>query len=480
VTGGPAMALSERDHPSRLAVGGQDAFSGETNAEQALAELRGENQTLRRASRLQNELIELSLADRGVEALLHHLAASIENPVTLADPLFHLIASSPSEAHGDRHRRDAVQQRGTPRSVLDDPLVGAQFRRVAESRRPTLFPAFPEHGMDQRRMMAPVIASGEILGYLTVLEERPLEPVLPEMLEEASRIFAFELLHRRVALQTELHLMTDFLGDLLSGRFTDRDAVVRRAGFLGLDLFRAWTILIVEADDMTAITDRTEGQNPVLALQRLYEIVRRAAQRYAPKTIVVVQSEAIVILQPTPECERLPGAAARALANLLHDEVSVMLSPATVTISLAEACRNLEEFPLRFGEARRALEVARSLDYRCQTVSLDDFGLYGLLSGGVEENQQLRRFAESRLSPILAYDDRRGTALLETLDAYLQEGAGFRPSARRLGIHLNTLRGRLQRIEQLCDIDLSETNVRLELQVALVIHRMAVKPSDTG
>ena len=436
------------------------------------AELAAENEALRRAHALQNELIELSLANWGIEALIQHLAETLGNPVTLADPLFHLIASSPREEHGDRHRREAVHRGGTPRDVLDDPLVGAHFRLVRELGEPTLFPAFPDHGMDQRRMMAPVIAGGEILGYVTVLEEEPFDAVLSEHLAHAARILAFELLNRRIALETELHLMTDFLGDLLSGRFTDRDAVVRRAGFLGLDLFRAWAILIVKADDMAAMTQAAGAPNPVVALQRLYDVVRRRVRQEAPADIVAVQGEAIIVLHASVPPVRTPP---RVLATRLHDEVGQVFPSATISIAIGGLCQELEHFPSQYAEAHRALDVAHGLRRRGATVSLDEFGLYGLLFRR-EDDAQMQRFTRRLLDPLIEYDTRRRTALLDTLDCYLKEGAALRATARRLGVHLNTLRGRLFRIEQLTGVDLSDPAVRFELQLALEIYRIAGAP----
>jgi DNA-binding PucR family transcriptional regulator len=438
-----------------------------------------ENESLRRAAALQNDLIDLALGERGITALVDRLATAVGNPVALADQLFHLIASSPSEAHGDRHRREAIQSRGTPRRVLDDPLVGAHFRLVADRRAPTLFPAFPEHGMDQRRLMAPVLAGEEILGYVTVLEERPFDDQLPATLEQAAKILAVELLKQRVALETELHLITDFLGDLLSGRYAKRDAIVSRAGFLGIDLFRSWVVLIVESDDLDALTEAVRTTNPVTALHRLFETVRRFVRQRLPGGIVVVQSEGIVVLHPAPAQIESAASGPRATARELRLEIARWLPGVTTSIAISGVCRCLEDFPVRYAEARRALDVSRGLRRRDQTVALEELGLYGLLFRR-EDQEELARFSDRLLGAVIAYDRRRGTRLVETLDVYLSEGAGFRATARRLGIHLNTLRARLQRIEEVAGLDLADPRTRLDLQIALEIARVSQQLATTN
>jgi purine catabolism regulator len=441
-------------------------------ANQRGADLIAENDSLRAALALQNDLIDLALAERGVAAMVDRLAAAVGNPVALADQLFHLLACSPSGEHGDRHRREALAHGGTPRRVLDDPHVGAHFRLVGERRQPTLFPAFPEHGMDRRRLMAPVLANDEIIGYVTVLEERPFADSLPATLEQAAKLLALELLKRRVALETELHLMTDFLGDLLTGRSPNRDAVVSRAGFLGVDLFRSWIVLLVGTDDAPALCAAADAANPVAAHQKLFEVIRRRVRQLLPGGIVAVQGESIVVLHPAAT---VPGARTNGpsdLADELRRETARMLPGATTTVAVSGVCRSLDDFPVRYAEARRALDVARGLQRRDQTVALEDLGLYGLLFRR-EDADELRRFADRLLGSLFAYDARRGTRLVDTLDTYLAEGGAFRATARRLGIHLNTLKGRLDRIAQLAEIDLGDAKTRLDLQIALEIARVA-------
>ena len=427
---------------------------------------------LRRMARLHEELIPLILDEGGIAVLVDRLAAIVDNPVAVADQLFHLITSSPRGEHGDRHRREAIAHGGTPRRVLDDPDVGGHFRRVAEERRPILFPAFPHHGMDQRRLMAPILAGGEVIGYLTVLEEQPFADWLPAFLPQVTAILALELMKRRVVLETELHLMTDFLGDLLFGRSTDHETIVARAGFLGVDLFRPWLLLLVEADDIAALCRATRLANPVAALQQLFAIIRRRIRQRLPGGIVVVQSQSIVILYPAASGGESPDESARELARLLRQDVVRTLPDASVSVAVGGICSGIEAFPVRYAEARRALDVLHSLHRADQTVALADLGLYGILFRR-EDQEELLRFARRLIDPLLTHDARRQTDLVGTLEAYLAEQGALRRTARRLDIHLNTLRGRLARISQLCNVDLKDAATCLNLQLAIEIGRLA-------
>ena len=413
------------------------------------------------------------LEGRGMAPLAARLATLLGNPVVVADQFFHFIASSPPGEHGDPHRRQAIMLGGTPRQVLDDPVVGSHFRMVAEQKRPVVFPPFPEHGMDRRRLMAPIIAGDDILGYVTVLEaEHPLREFHATVLKQAALVLAFELMKQRVALETELRLITDFLGDLFSGNHAGREATVRRAGFLGIDLFRPWVLLLVDPDDIDSLCKACGVDNPIVARQELFEIVRGAFQGRFPGSILVIQSESIVILSAgssgNGQSEDLPTE----MAGYIRDTVRTARPGVTVSVAIGGLCTDLEDFGRRYSEARRALDVIRSMPSEDQTIELDDLGILGILYR--HENQgELLDFANRLLEPLAAYDRKRHTRLLETLETYLSENGAFRKTARRLFVHINTLRNRLQRIAQLCDLDLRDSKTRLNLQIALEVYRLA-------
>jgi purine catabolism regulator len=107
----------------------------------------------------------------------------------------------------------------------------------------------------------------------------------------------------------------------------------------------------------------------------------------------------------------------------------------------------------------------------------DTVGAFGLLLpfatdsdldvGGAR--QRMDAFATSMLGPLEQHDQRRGSELIATLDAYLQLGGALAQAAERLNIHRNTLSYRLGRIGDLTGRDLNDPATRFLMQAALVI-----------
>jgi GAF domain-containing protein len=125
-------------------------------------------------------------------------------------------------------------------------------------------------------------------------------------------------------------------------------------------------------------------------------------------------------------------------------------------------------------EAQDAATIARALAPTGGALGYEDLGAYRYLVHLDVEDAPHDRLCEA-IDRLLDYDQRRGTQLLPTLEQYLADRRVGTATARKLFIHANTLRQRLDRIEKLTEIELAtEDLLSLELAVKLVRLRRAV------
>ena len=76
-------------------------------------------------------------------------------------------------------------------------------------------------------------------------------------------------------------------------------------------------------------------------------------------------------------------------------------------------------------------------------------------------------FITSVLGPIHNYDTERSAHLLESLTTFLDSGGSWQSTAARLGVHVNTVRYRMRRVEQLTGRDLNSMKDRVDLYLAI-------------
>lgn len=85
----------------------------------------------------------------------------------------------------------------------------------------------------------------------------------------------------------------------------------------------------------------------------------------------------------------------------------------------------------------------------------------------VQDPELLTATSKALLGPVLDHDERRGGDLLPSLAVFLDAGGRWQEAAQQLHVHINTLRHRMSRIEELTGRSLSRTADRVDLYLAL-------------
>jgi purine catabolism regulator len=83
------------------------------------------------------------------------------------------------------------------------------------------------------------------------------------------------------------------------------------------------------------------------------------------------------------------------------------------------------------------------------------------------DDAELAEFVDRTLGPLLTHDRERKSPLLPTLEALLDNGGRKAETARALYLNRQALYNRVHRIEQLLGVDLSDSEARLTVHVAL-------------
>lgn len=102
-------------------------------------------------------------------------------------------------------------------------------------------------------------------------------------------------------------------------------------------------------------------------------------------------------------------------------------------------------------------------------VTSDEIASHELLLASVP-GSVLRSFRARLLGPLVAYDEQHRAELLPTLREFLDCSGSWNACAARMYVHVNTVRYRIRRIEELTGRDLSSLDDRVDFFLALRVH----------
>ncbi|MFF1376325.1 PucR family transcriptional regulator [Streptomyces sp. NPDC058308] len=161
------------------------------------------------------------------------------------------------------------------------------------------------------------------------------------------------------------------------------------------------------------------------------------------------------------------GLIADSLLASVHDPLSAGLDgDGRLTLGVSASVHSAEGLRGALEEARHARRVAAARPGRVCAAGHQELASHVLLLPFVPDDVR-RAFTARLLDPLREYDSRHRAELIPTLEAFLDCDGSWTRCAARLHLHVNTLRYRVGRIEQLTGRDLSRLEDKLDFFLAL-------------
>jgi len=395
----------------------------------------------------QRRLMEAAVDGADVAATVDAVARLTGAVAVLQDPFLALLASAPPEGAGGV----ALARSGGPvvRELLrSGPGSGAGGPALVELPRSASAPA---------RLVAPVAARGELLGFLVVAA---VDRVAYATLEAAAPVVALLLQAEdrlcRLLDRDQRELFLDLLAGRSAAATPARESLVIQGRRLGHDLEQPhWPLVF---------TARPPVGDPARRLEpAVRDALRAAGPAGGAAPVVGVDGDAVVVFLPGRHPDGPAEVAGRARALAARRGLSLLAG-------WGPRCDGPGAFAAGVERARWVVDVLAGLPGEPAPAGYDDLGIYALLYEK-RDRDQLAAFAERWLGLL-----RDHAELTQTLRVLLETG-GPSAAATALYVHISTLKYRLRKIESILGVDLSDPevcfNLRLAFKIVAVHERLA-------
>jgi sugar diacid utilization regulator len=433
-------------------------------------------------------LLESAGGETTIEELAGRISGMLGHSVVVEDPVGRLIASS-GDTEEDRLRATLEEQglRASKSASVDETR---RERRDRYARLPDGYLSVPVERWrvaDGELFWTP-IGTGAPAGYLWIdLEGGNLRPEDVVLLYWARRVLEAELGKERIRLETELGARGDFVDDLVSGNYGSVELLLQRARYLGADIAGGALVMVVDIDDFARYLARRRPKEPAIQelKRRLADAVRLQTRQLFSNFLLGPRSDNVILFLGCAEGEgpeELPEKA-QLLAKGVQRYVKGLLPDLTVSVGIGSFKQDPAELPEAYSEAGVALEIGHRIHGPSSVSTFGKTGTYKLLFRVLQENpEELEAFYGETLEPVVHYDSRYGTELVQTLITYLGNDASTVRTAGDLFAHRHTIRYRLDRVGELTglDVDKSEDRERLTLGIKAMqlLGRVPERPSS--
>jgi GAF domain-containing protein/sugar diacid utilization regulator len=304
-------------------------------------------------------------------------------------------------------------------------------------------------------LLEPLTVGDDVLGLLAVLTPSPApaaETALPTIAAHtAVAIRQHELVERLL----EKNLVSEFFGAL-----SRKEGIARAtslAARLGIDLSEQHVVVAI-----TPWADDRDGRASGAAWHEVAATVEAGLSTRVNGAVFDRTEQTIRALVPLRD----------AADRIVEDLGSVLASVGTagLSVGISDPTTDTASYPGAFEEARAAADIGPLLRGGPGVTEFHGLGGYRYV---LTSPDMVRTIDRRRLDRLVAYDARRGTTLLDTLERFLDERGNVVGTARSLYIHPNTLRQRLERIEDESGFDL-EREDWLSLAIAVKVVKLGL------
>lgn len=361
---------------------------------------------------------------------------------------------------------------------VDEAQAAALAEAVREARghgpASVLGPFFTDAPADLARVLVPGRGDRPVAVVVAWLTP-PLSVGQVAVLREMAEACAVEWSRQEVRTVTESQLRGDLIRELMAGEAVSRESLVRRARHLGADLAGGAVAMLGKLEDPhdpgRVITDERLSR-------RFLQQVRAVLDMHWPRALVDWDDGRLLVLLPGPrETEEAGRELTEQKAHTLSGRLIAATRETVPGLALTLAISRFTPEPERLGaaleEAGLALSIGERLGRVGDVVTFEETGTYKLLFQiFADRPEELAGFYEQTLGPLVRYDEQYQTELVATLATYLEFDCNLAATASTLYTHRHTVRYRLDRIAELCGLDIGRTDDREKLSLGLKAMRL--------
>ncbi len=407
----------------------------------------------RRGTQVYRQLTQISSRNEGMAEIINAMARLTNKSVAVQDKRLRILYNSVQPQFAALW--DDIEQ--FLRKVDNLPVELQDRLRVVEIDNPVLMQSLSTPGI--ARLVAPIVTKDIGRGYLSIIGwDNELDDVDTLVAEHGAAACALEMAKAKAVSDTEKRLRGTFLDRLLIGDVSQQEAL-RQGERFEHDMSQIHIAIVMSwQGDTSFSTRRLETLvNTVVSSQRADALVW---QREREEEVLIFHATSL----------KAPIDSSLKLARAVSAELQRQHPSAHIAIGLGQPARDIAGWRSSYRDAVQALDLARRLQTD-QPLYIGDLGVYQLILS-LSDREKLLAFCDKTLGSLLEYDMRQHADLVKTLEAFFTCHGNLSQTAETLIVHRNTLLYRMNRINEIAEIDLNRPETRLALHLALTIRRL--------
>lgn len=300
------------------------------------------------------------------------------------------------------------------------------------------------------------VGNKNVNGYLIIYRviEQEIKQ-LEEVINDTAFALRFYFLNKTAVYEVEAKYREEFIQDLLYNNIVNTDEALQKGKLYGLDLEKMSVVMILESDD-------------VVDIDLLYKLVDRTLRN--PEIISCQKNDSIIFICSGNSFENYHELQKLVKEIFAVNDIAQSKLGITFSIGIGQQYSSINEIHKSYQEAKTALAISRIFGETNFIKYFLQLGVFRLLYK--HDIYVLKDYYLETLGKIIEVDKQSNGELMLTLETLYDNNMDWKKTADQLFTHVNTLRYRAKKIEELLNIDLNKMENQINLYIALKIRAL--------
>jgi DNA-binding PucR family transcriptional regulator len=264
--------------------------------------------------------------------------------------------------------------------------------------------------------------------------------------------------------------INSFMNELIFGRTILKDENIKRAVKYGYDINKDYCALIVDIDDFKNYlkNNNIDKEEKIIEFkEQILQIIDNIMKNYKKKYMHMIQSDSFYLMISVDKNSKRMDFINK-IASSINEEIKKNIDNITVSIGIGGKACSLAEFKSAVLEAQNAMKISRKLNGKDGIGDCRKLGVYKLFFD-MENQDAMTDLYNEILGNLKEYEKNSSKELLYSLQVYIDENRNIGKAAEKLFIHRNTMKYRINKIEEILECDLKDDKTMFHIMLGIKI-----------
>lgn len=387
-----------------------------------------------RLADIMNKLFFELYRNRGLQSIVAAAADIFENSVMVNDVAYNVIAKSSRSPLGDKILSNATGGGFIAESVITEMRNKNIFEELHQTNK--LIYSF-QYSTNTHWLFKTVRINHTSIADIAIVDDnRPFRYIDFKLIDLLSKMISLEMQKDEYFTRNKKNNYSYFVQDLIEGRLNNSETILQRAAMLGFHFYGNYWISVACPKN----TEQSSDELNYLASQ-LMQIL--------PEGKWVVYKKAMIGLFSRKNKKKL--------TEYEYDKLLHFAQENNIFIGISDVFYNTTKFPVYYEQALHAAQAPIPGKTNMHIRYYSDIMVYHLVEL-LAANHSTNEFLHPELILLEEYDKENNTELMHTLKQYIINARSTAKTSQDLNIHRNSLLYRLNRINEITNLDLDDGN----------------------